>query len=172
MKNFIVFFIIFGSVNIVFAQKKENRNGNLIGYIDKVDLLNGKFKTWFEKEYENYKPNKRVINKLKKKLKNISVISFAGTWCHDSKHEIPRFYKIMESAEFDLKSNFKLIGISRGKKTPNNLEQGYNINRTPTFIFYKNGKEIARYVEHANETMEKDIFAIVSGKKYKHPYDK
>jgi transcriptional regulator with XRE-family HTH domain len=37
-------------------------------------------------------------------------------------------------------------------------------------IFYKDGKEIGRYVEFARETLEKDMLAIVSGKSYKHSY--
>lgn len=161
----LIFFVSFG-----YTQNKENRNGNLIGYIQKDDLLKGKFKIWFEKEYNHYTPSKRIVKRMAKNLEGISVICFAGTWCHDSKHEIPKFFKIMEEAEFDIQKNFKLIGISRGKKTPNNLEKGYNINRTPTFIFYKNGEEIARYVEHARETMEKDFLKIVLEKEYKHSY--
>ena len=76
----------------------------------------------------------------------------------------------MELAEFDLEKNFKLIGITRGKKTPNNLEEGYNIKHTPTFIFYKNGKEIARYIERSRKSIEEDIYSIISGKNYKHSY--
>ena len=65
-----------------------------------------------------------------------------------------------------------MVGISRGKKTPNNLQEGYNIKHTPTIIFYKNGKEIGRFVEHARQTLEKDILKILKGKKYKHSYQK
>ena len=78
----------------------------------------------------------------------------------------------MELAGFDLKNNFQIIGITRGKKTPDNLQEGYTIEHTPTFIFYKDGKEIGRYVEHARETIEKDILKILSRKKYKHTYQK
>ena len=62
-----------------------------------------------------------------------------GTWCHDSHREIPRFYKVMESTGIDFK-NIEIIGLTRGKKTPDNLQEGYNIKHTPSFIFLKMGK--------------------------------
>lgn len=93
-----------------------------------------------------------------------------GTWCGDSKRETPRFYKVLEAAEFDLK-NLEMITVNRGKKTPDNLERGFNIFRVPTFIFYKNGKEIGRYVEYPRKSLEKDMLDILTGKPYKHSYD-
>lgn len=78
----------------------------------------------------------------------------------------------MEEAHFDLENNFELIGVTRGKKAPNNIQAKYNIGRTPTFIFFKNNREIAKFVEHAVKSFEKDILAIVKGKKYKHSYQK
>lgn len=167
---FLFLFLAF-SVSIV-AQKKPDRNGNLIGYFEKSDLLQGKFKVWFEKSYDNYQPKEKVVKKIKKELKGVSVKSFVGTWCHDSKREIPRFYKLMELAGFDVKNNFQIVGISRGKKTPDNLQEGYNIEHTPTLIFYRDGEEIGRYVEHSRETLEKDILKILKGKPYKHTYQK
>ena len=94
-----------------------------------------------------------------------------GTWCGDSKREIPRFYKVLKAAKFNV-SNLEMIAVNRGKKTPDNLQKGLNIFRVPTFIFYKNGKEIGRYVEYPRVSLEKDILAIVTGKTYKHSYDR
>jgi thiol-disulfide isomerase/thioredoxin len=171
-KNIFIFFFLALVSTSVFTQTKEDRNGNLIGYLEKSDFLEGKYKVWFEKNYNDYQPKQKVVTKIKKQLKGISVKTFLGSWCHDSKRELPRFFKVMESAEFDLKNNFKIIGITRGKKTPDNLQEGYNIKHTPTFIFYKDGKEIGRYVEHSRETLEKDILKILKGKRYKHTYQK
>jgi thiol-disulfide isomerase/thioredoxin len=94
-----------------------------------------------------------------------------GTWCGDSRRETPRFYKVLEQTDFDL-NNFELITVNKDKKTPDNLQEGLNIIRVPTFIFYKQGKEVGRYVEFPRETLEKDILKIVTGQPYKHSYDK
>ena len=93
-----------------------------------------------------------------------------GTWCGDSRRETPRFYKILEAAGFNFK-NLEFATVNRSKKTPNNLQEGLNIIKVPTFIFYKKGKEIGRYVEYARESLEKDMLKIVSGATYKHSYD-
>ena len=94
-----------------------------------------------------------------------------GTWCGDSKRETPHFYKILEEAGFNFK-NLELITVNRSKRTPDNLQKGLNIFKVPTFIFYKNEKEIGRYVEYARESLEKDMLKITSGKEYKHSYQK
>ena len=65
------------------------------------------------------------------------------------------------------------VFVNSGKRTPDNLQRGFEIIRVPTFIFYdKDGKEIGRYVEYARETLEKDILKILTGKEYKHSYDR
>jgi len=93
-----------------------------------------------------------------------------GTWCGDSKEQTPIFYKILDAANFNY-NNLQLIAVNRGKSTPDNLQEGLNIERVPTFIFYKKGKEIGRFVEFPQETVEADMLKIVSGEPYKHSYE-
>lgn len=172
MKKAVLLVFLALCIQVIQSQNIPDRNGNLIGYMKKSDLMNAGFKKWFEPNYNKYEPNQKIVKKIKKNLKGITMKSFVGTWCHDSKRVIPRLYKILETAGFDFDQNAKMVGISRGKKTPDNLQEGYNIRHTPTVIFYKNGKEIGRFVEHARQTLEKDILKILKGKKYKHSYQK
>ena len=65
-----------------------------------------------------------------------------------------------------------LIALNRLKKTSDNLQEGYAIRRIPTFIFYKEGEELGRYVEFPRESMEKDILKIITKQPYRHSYDK
>jgi len=51
---------------LVNAQEKSNINGNLIGYLKKSDFLNGKYKEWFSKNYDNYTPDQKKFKKSKK----------------------------------------------------------------------------------------------------------
>jgi thiol-disulfide isomerase/thioredoxin len=153
------------------ALKSIQKQSDLVGYTNKNALLTLPYKTWFTENYNDYKFNENVIKNLSKNLKGISIKGFLGTWCKDSKRETPRFYKILEATDFDFE-NLQLIAVNRSKKTPKNLQKGYNIIRVPTFIFYKDGKEIGRYVEYARESLEKDMLTIVSGKPYKHSYEK
>jgi len=149
----------------------KNQRGDLVGFANKESFQQAPYKTWFTQKFNTYKPDPSTIASLKKGLKEIKIKGFMGTWCGDSKRETPRFYKILEQADFNL-NNFDLVTVNRSKKTPDNLQEGLDIKRVPTFIFYKDGKEIGRYVEYARESLEKDILKIVAGQDYKHSYNK
>jgi thiol-disulfide isomerase/thioredoxin len=172
MRKLILLVLFTATSFMAFGQAKQNSSGNLIGYAKKSDFLKKQYKGWFEHHYKQYEPEEAIVKKIKKNLQGVSVLCFMGTWCGDSKRETPRFYKIMEAANFDFDKNFKLIALNRTKKTPDNLQEGYDILRIPTFIFFKKGEEMGRYVEYARESMEKDILKILEGKPYKHSYEK
>jgi thiol-disulfide isomerase/thioredoxin len=149
----------------------KNKTGDLVGFANKESFNQAPYNTWFNRNFDNYKPDEVTISSLKTGLKGVKIKGFMGTWCGDSKRETPRFYKILQQTDFNLK-NLELVTVNRSKKTPDNLQEGLDIKRVPTFIFYKNGKEIGRYVEYARESLEKDMLKIVSGEPYKHSYDK
>ena len=65
-----------------------------------------------------------------------------------------------------------MITVSRSKQTPDHLEKDFDLKTVPTILFYKDGKEIGRYLEYPRETLEKDILKIVTGKKYQNSLDK
>jgi len=159
---------------VIQAQVKETITQSrldLVGLKTKEDFQQHPYNQWFNSNYKDYKLDKRTIKKLKKYSKIFSIKVFMSVWCHDSKREIPHLYKVLESINFDEK-NLEIIALNRVKKTPKNLQEGFDILRTPTFIFYKKGEEIGRYVEYPRETLEKDLLKIVSGKVYKHSYEK
>jgi thiol-disulfide isomerase/thioredoxin len=174
MRSIVLTFLFLGfiSTSVIAQSSKEDRNGNLIGFLNKKDFLQGKYNNWFEEGYNEYQPKKSVIKKLSRELEGIDIKAFFGTWCHDSHRELPRFFKTMELAGLDLQVHFEMIGLTRGKKTPDDLQKGFDIKNTPTFIVYKDGKEIGRYVEHSRQSIEKDFLKIIKGKPYKHVYQK
>ena len=174
VKNIFLFLCVIALISCS-TQKEitaaKNKSGVLIGYANKDSFTQASYNNWFVKNFDNYTPNEATIAALSKTLKGVTIKGFMGTWCGDSKRETPRFYKILELAGFNLKK-IDLITVNRSKKTPDNLQEGLNIKRVPTFIFYKKGIEIGRYVEYARESLEKDMLKIVSGEAYKHSYDK
>ena len=92
-----------------------------------------------------------------------------GTWCSDSRENVPAFFKLMDYIKFR-KKNIQLIGLDVDKKNPNEDEIKYNIINVPTFIFYRDGKEINRIVELTIESIEKDILKILDGTGYQNAY--
>jgi len=174
MKKILLSLILIASISCA-AQKKEvtavkDEAGNLVGIANKKSFLQEPFNAWFTPNYDEYKSNKKVIEKLKPLLKEVNIKAFMGTWCGDSKEQTPVLYKILDEADFDY-NNLELITVNRSKATPDNLQEGFNIERVPTFIFYKNEKEIGRFVEYPRETIEEDMLKIVSGEPYKHSYE-
>ncbi|REE80820.1 thiol-disulfide isomerase/thioredoxin [Lutibacter oceani] len=156
-------------VKVVVTASKD-ASGNLIGIANKDSFLQEPYNNWFTPNYEGYTLNEEVISALKPLLKNITIKAFMGTWCGDSKQQTPILYKILDNTDFNY-NNLELVTVNRSKKTPDNLQEGFNIIRVPTFIFYKNGKEIGRFVEYPRETVEEDMLKIVSGELYKHSYE-
>lgn len=157
------------------AQKNEvtavkDPSGNLIGIANKESFLEEPFSAWFKQNYATYETDKEVMKKLTPLLKNITIKGFMGTWCGDSQEQTPVLYKILDEAGFDY-NNLTLITVNRSKSTPDNLQEGFNIERVPTFIVYKNDKEIGRFVEYPRESVEADLLKIVSGQPYKHSYE-
>jgi len=176
MKKIVYLFVALLIVSCASTPKNlatKNENGNLVGIATKKDFQQEPYGSdWFNDFYSYYETDKGTIEKLKPYLKDIKIKGFMGTWCGDSKRDVPNFYKILDEAEFNYK-NLELVTVNRQKKA-NGLEEGFNITHVPTFIFYKDGKEIGRFVEHAIEdsSVEEDFLKILSGQEYKHPYQK
>lgn len=174
MKN-IFYFILILSIVSCSTQKKvatatKDQTGNLIGIANKESFLAEPFNDWFTPNYTTYETDKEIIEKLKPLLKEVTIKGFMGTWCGDSKEQTPILYKILDEADFSY-DHLELITVNRSKSTPDNLQEGFNIERVPTFIMYKNDKEIGRFVEYPRESVEADLLKIVSGQPYKHSYE-
>lgn len=176
MKRTILLLTILFCSQITFSQTinqvvpyGENKQ-KLIGPINEQGLRSAPFNEWFEPNYYNYLINKKVVSKLKDSLDQYTIKVFLGTWCGDSKKEVPRFYSILDAAKFP-ENQLEVIAVDRTpeayKQAPNHEEKGLNIHRVPTFIFYKNGKEVNRIVEHPIETLERDMFKIVIDNTYR-----
>ena len=153
--------------NKVIENKEENIN--IIGYFDRNELQKNPYALWFDENYKNYDLDELTAKKIKPLIKNFEITVFMGTWCEESQKDIPGFFKLYDYIKAD-NDKIQLIGMSEQKTTPQNYEKGLEIFNVPTYIFKKNGKEINRIVEFPVETLEKDIFKILSGQEYKNIY--
>lgn len=163
-----------GNATIVLQLKetsklKEITDGILIGKAKKTDLYQEPFNEWFESGYSHYQPEEEIIMQLKQIPFDYSITIFMGTWCEDSQNQVPKFYKILNEINFP-SDKITLITMSRDKTTPELFEKNLNITNVPTFLFFKNKKEMNRIVESPIENLEVDILSILSSKTYKHTY--
>lgn len=156
------------------AQSNEPKPRILFGTITKDSLTQAPYDKWFVAGYNSYQPNTETIIQLKKQSwKDITVQLFFGTWCGDSKREVPRFLKLMNEINFPI-SNIKIIAVgdsdSLYKQSPTHEEKGLGIFRVPTFIIAKNGIEINRITEYPANSLEKDFLSIVTNQPYSPTY--
>ncbi|BAO55344.1 thioredoxin family protein [Nonlabens marinus] len=145
-------------------------NGNLMGIHGEQAFEREPFASWFVPNYEAYDPDVMILDELSEQIQDVEIRAFMGTWCGDSKRETPKFFKLLDQADYD-QSNLTLVAVDRSKRQPVKLVDGFDVQRVPTFIFYRDGKEIGRFVERPRESLEQDILKIVSGQPYKHAYD-
>lgn len=167
MKNFILILILLITSKI-FAQQFNNSTVDtvknkkmLIGYCTREAFQDTAFKDWFDEQYNSYQPDYETIDQLEGKLDDVTITIVMGTWCSDSKEQIPAFYKILDELNYP-SDKVTLICVDRKKKGLSNEADGLNIELVPTIIFYRNGEEIGRIIETPQESLEKDLLGIIN----------
>ena len=156
------------------AQSSENPvpkpKTMLLGKEDRSALKVAPFDAWYNRSYASYTVKEDQKEDITKGLKGVTITTFMGTWCGDSKRETPRMFKILDQTGFD-EQDLELITVDRSKRNPKEYTEGKDIRRVPTFIFKKDGEEIGRIVERPVESLEEDMVKILNGEPYKHAYE-
>ncbi len=134
----------------------------LIGYTTLEAFNDTSFSGWWNSTFNKYEVDSTAVEKLKVKLEDVDIKIVMGTWCHDSKREVPRFFKILDEISYPTEK-VTLITVNRDKQGLENEVEGLDIKLVPTFIFYKNEKELDRIVEVPYESLEQDMLEIISG---------
>jgi thiol-disulfide isomerase/thioredoxin len=151
------------------AEETEEELPILTGVQTRETISKAPYDSWFAPTYSTYPVDKETAGKFQPLVADVSVKLFMGTWCEDSQREVPHFYRILDVMNMD-DLTVELITVDRDKVTPEHLEDGFDITNVPTFIFFKDGKEINRIVESPVTSLEKDMLSILSGEDYKHIY--
>ncbi|WP_207632914.1 thioredoxin family protein [Foetidibacter luteolus] len=145
----------------------------LLGHCPPYLLSQGTYKHWYDTAYLNYKPDQSIVQSISPLLKNKTIQVFLGTWCGDSRREVPRMMKVLQSAGMDT-GHIQLIFVSNAetayKQSPQHEERGRNIHHIPTFIVYDKGHEMNRIVEWPVQSLEKDLLAILQRQPYTPKY--
>ena len=149
--------------------KDERVNEMLLGHCSRSCLMESPYKEWFLKNYDEYVIDSSTADNLVTLLKNKTVVVFLGTWCGDSRREVPRLIKLLDYCGVP-NDALKLVMVDYRdgayKQSPQHEERGKNIFRVPTFLIYEGGKEIGRIIELPRESLEKDLLMILKRQKY------
>jgi thiol-disulfide isomerase/thioredoxin len=167
MKTAVILLVLFAS-SILFAQQFNQsvidtvkNKKMLIGYCTFEAFQDSAFKEWFDEQYNNYHLDYETLNQLEGEIDDISITIVMGTWCSDSREQIPSFYKILNELNYPT-DKITLICVDRNKKGLSDEVSNLNIELVPTIIFYRKGKEIGRIIETPQESLENDLLRIIS----------
>jgi len=173
MSNYRIVMIIFGFFALISRTVGQNlvvtdttiHREILLGVVNKEGLKLPVFVDNWGEAYDQYQPDEATVALLKKffrKNKNVTIQVFFGSWCGDSKDQLPNFVKLTDQAKI---KRVKYFALNRKKIMPQMDTTFFNIQFVPTFIVYRDGKEIGRIVETPNESLEKDLWSILAIKK-------
>jgi hypothetical protein len=171
----IILFITYCTPKMAMNYEVKDHNGNIIllGKCTRERLAHPPFDAWFTKNYNAYVVDSNTANQLKPLLKNKHFLIFMGTWCGDSRREVPRMYKILDYCGVKA-SQVQLVTVSNSdtayKQSPGHEEKGLDIRRVPDLLVYDNNHEQGRIVESPVVSLEKDLLSIVSGQAYEPRY--
>lgn len=134
----------------------------LLGNQLKDQFLKEPYAEWYTKEFNEYALDQKAVGELKKnKINSYNLIVFMGTWCEDSHRDFPRLMKILEEVKFP-DSRLTIIAVNRKKESPAGDESKYNVQKVPTIIVEKFGKEIGRIIEMPTTGyIERDLVEIL-----------
>jgi hypothetical protein len=134
----------------------------LLGYINPFQFSQSPHSEWYIKGFDAYQPVQEVIDKLALTDKeNLTIKIVMGTWCPDSRREVPRFMKIIDLIGFP-SDKITIIGVDNTKNAPIGDFEALGIERVPTFIFLENKVESGRIIENPVTSLEQDMLNILT----------
>ncbi len=152
--------LILGMMMIITACSTPNGNKN-------DDYLYGQVThdEWIKKAgggMNSYKPDEAMITEIREIMDggNYSMLILAGSWCPDSRSEVPKIMKVMDEIGMS-EEECPIYAVDREKRCPSGMNEKYNLKRVPTLVVLENGEEIGRIVEYPEETWEKDLLGIL-----------
>jgi hypothetical protein len=115
---------------------------------------------WQEK-YDGYTPDPEHIRALKDLLgAGLRIDVYLGLWCPDSENNVPPFLKILDATGIPV--SVRLFRVERKpSKSIRYFVDKFQVERVPTFIFYRGDTEIGRIVENPKTGLVEDMTSIL-----------
>jgi len=164
MKYLLLLFLFFSSINAQDLNRLEkdskSEKFNLVGEVSRDAFLLDNYKSWFEGEYNNYSVDVATADNLKEQLSRVQFLIVFGTWCGDSRREVPRFLKILDYIGVE-QEDIRFIGVNREKKSGLQDIDKLEVEFVPTFFIYLGEIEAGRIIEAPETTLEEDLAEII-----------
>ena len=128
-----------------------------------AERLDRKVAGWRE-ERETYKPQQSWVDMLRTAKLRYGLVVAIGTWCGDSREQIPRLQAVMlalgERSPFEPP---RLVGVDRSKSIDAKLYPYGVVELVPTIVVTTGGSEVGRIVETPKSgSIEEDLVRILA----------
>ena len=136
----------------------------LLGEIVIDELKQYPFNDWYSDEFDGYKVDEELLAAISNP-NQYNYELFLGTWCGDSRREVPRIEKIFINLGIDF-DKVQIVTVDREKVSPENQQAGKDIRYVPTLIVKMGDTEVGRIVESPSSesaSLESDLFEISLG---------
>lgn len=134
----------------------------ILGYFNRDRLQSEPYSEWFKSEYDGYSFNTSAVNSLLDiSREGLAIKIVMGTWCPDSRREVPRFLKILDLWQFPAEK-VSFFGVDKTKSSELPDYKSLGIERVPTFIIYENKIEKGRIIETPSTSLEQDLINILN----------
>jgi len=159
---------------VVPATAHDEDPPKLLGRCTTQQLDEEPFSEWSREGYTDYTPNPAILEALRgTDTTGLDFTVFFGTWCGDSRREVPRLLKLFDAMGLP-EGRVELIALDRSdealKQSPDGEERGREIYRVPTLIVERDGEELSRLVEYPVLSLERDLLAMLDGSGYAPSY--
>lgn len=131
-----------------------------IGLCDRTAFEDSSFASWFNTEYNDYSVDSSTLDLISTNTDSLFIKIILGTWCGDSREQVPRFLKILDYLRFPT-DNLLLIFVDRKKLAGDFDIEDLDIKLVPTIIIYKNQTEIGRIIETPKISLEEDLVDVL-----------
>lgn len=153
--------LLFGCSGTKETQKVPSSTEKMkLGWIRRDDLMKPDYPK-FKENYDTIHVDEQFVQMITMLHNGIDVVVVLGTWCGDSKREVPRFLKLVDLTSIPA-AQIQFYGVDRTKKSSDGVTEKYKIELVPTFIFFKKGEEVGRIIETPKNSLEEDMLAILA----------
>lgn len=151
------------------ARLEGEKGAYLIGPVTREAWL--AFDPDLSQEIADYEPSPDLVKALSYLRRDVTVTVVLGTWCSDSRREVPRFWKLLDQADMQ---GVTLVMLAVGRadapeaaawEQEHGVTPGYrarfDVELVPTFIVTEDGKELGRIIETPEVSLEADLAGIL-----------
>jgi hypothetical protein len=115
---------------------------------------------WQDK-YDNFQPPADMVETLKTKFgPDLKIDVYLGLWCPDSRNNVPLFLKLLDRLETSVPVKYYNVPRKASRDVKYYVEE-FKVEKVPSFIFYRDGKEIGRIIENPKTGVVEDTFDIL-----------